>query len=177
MSRMPDTTRHGKTQDGREWRLRAIYVVGLSLSLVAYVACMPLAPFSIANANGAHQGYSSGFSILLTGWLGLMFGWLEWYANPLLWTTWLLLLLRKYVPAQVTSVSAVLLALSFVRRPEIPMGPSGPEAEILSLNAGYWLWVASMAMTLVIVQVAARAPWMPRRAGLGPMDTNTPPAP
>jgi serine/threonine protein kinase len=74
-----------------------------------------------------------------------------WYANPVLWVGWILLLLRKWLWAGLMALGALALGMSVWS----PFSQS-------SYLFGYWLWGASMA---VLAGGGLYGGWMQRRTG------------
>lgn len=85
---------------------------------------------------------------MLVGWLGLFMGYFEWIANPLLLTAWICLWIRKPGYAASFAAGACAIAVAFVFRDKILINEAGHIGKVISLDAGYWLWVASTATTL-----------------------------
>jgi hypothetical protein len=69
--------------------------------------------------------------------------WLIWLANPIYFTASILLLCHKKISVYF-SISATLIALSFSTWKELLVSENGRQAEIASLNSGYFLWLSSM---------------------------------
>jgi hypothetical protein len=96
--------------------------------------------------------YSSSISYLLSGGIAFFGGGLLeqiiWFANPLSLIA-IIMLQRNDRKAIVLSCIALLLAISFSFWTEILGSESGSQAKILSLELGYFLWVASI-ITLTI---------------------------
>lgn len=88
------------------------------------------------------QGASAvtGWRLLLRGSSGLSGGYVEWLANPLLLASWIAALRGWRALWLAASLAAGLLMLVFLFRQQIHR-----------LGPGYWLWLASAA-----VSVAAR---------------------
>jgi hypothetical protein len=126
-------------------------------SFVAFAGSMMPAPFSTA-ARGATdaEGYASGLLLLLFGWIGVIDGTFEWFANPLLGLAWLLTLLGRHRDGAGFGACALGLALSFAWRDRVMVDEAGHRDFVASLNAGYWLWVLSMLLTVVAALVAWR---------------------
>lgn len=89
-----------------------------------------------------HEHSVLGFKCLLFGWLMI-----PWYANVLVWVAAVGIALRRPTLAVASAALALLLALS-------TFGFLG--TEIRSLLVGFFLWLASIGMTLVAAGVAAR---------------------
>jgi hypothetical protein len=70
-----------------------------------------------------------------------------WYANPALWLSWMFFKKRS-TKALLTSCIALAIALSFLLFTQIADNQAGVQSTITGYQAGYWLWVASMCVTL-----------------------------
>ncbi len=94
----------------------------------------------------------SSIGLFSIGWLGLFAGYLEWFANPLLIYSWMSALRRRYPRSAATAALAVIVILSFMRRTEVVWwGDNGEEhAAIEHYALGYWLWLSSAALMLVV---------------------------
>jgi hypothetical protein len=95
---------------------------------------------------------SCGDSIMafLLGWFAMISGGagICWIANPLLFAAWISL--KKNLKASMfLSMLAALMSLSFLLFDSIIDNENGQKKEIISCEAGYWLWVTSAAVMLV----------------------------
>jgi len=91
-------------------------------------------------------------SSFLIGFVCLLFGWgihLSWYANPLLFISAFLLLLGKPQSASVTSVMALLLAVTAFTIREIERNEAGTMAPVTGYGSGIYLWIGCIATLLV----------------------------
>jgi hypothetical protein len=52
--------------------------------------------------------------LLATGWLGVLIGYFEWIANPLIFYSWICARRKRILPALLASIAAVGLILSFL---------------------------------------------------------------
>ncbi len=119
----------------------------LVISMLLYVASLPMSCYS---AQGQF-GFTSGWELLLFGWLDLITSVPIWLANPAILLAWLMFALRKTRLASVLATLAFCLSLTFLFFTESPM-PSfeaPPVGRITGYGPGYCLWVASMG-TMVI---------------------------
>lgn len=92
----------------------------------------------VANDKPQASGYA-----LMAGWLA---GILAWWANPLLFLSWFLLLRNKGA-AWFFALAALLLMLSFLNVRTTVTGEDGRASAITALAWGYWAWVASAVTT------------------------------
>ena len=90
------------------------------------------------------QHCADSIAALLAGGLGFFFSWagLTWLANPLLIASWITINKRSQL-SLIFSLSATLLALSFLLFKGIMDNENGDLNDIISYQPGYWLWVAS----------------------------------
>jgi hypothetical protein len=108
------------------------------LSLVAFVACLFLPGFYV----GDTQRENLGLSLLLTGWLGVLYGYLAWLANPIFLIAFFC---RNTNPrkAAVLSVIGFAIALEFLIHKRIVSDEGGGTAQITGVGWGYVLWLTS----------------------------------
>jgi hypothetical protein len=85
---------------------------------------------------------------LVFGWLGLVAypTNLIWLANPLLFASWLAILQRLRLRAVACSVAAFGLGGAFLLASKVMASESGYPSAVTGYKAGYWLWLASMAI-------------------------------
>jgi hypothetical protein len=119
------------------------------------------------------------------GAMALAYGWLEalyarrevgvlvafaWFANPLLFATWLLVQRRAWRRALATGVLTLLLALGCLFGTHIVVSGSGAPQPMPALGLGYWLWIASGAVALA----GALAGWLGAPAAAAATSAPTP---
>jgi hypothetical protein len=88
--------------------------------------------------------------IVLFGAMGFFLSWggLAWLANPLLLASWITN--NKYPKTSfVTSLLASVFALSFLLFSKVMDNEEGDLRQIVSYQAGYWLWVWSSLIMLI----------------------------
>lgn len=105
-------------------------------------------PFGAYSTTLHGESAANGFGLLLVGWLGLPIGYFEWIANPLLLTAWICLWIRRPGYAASFAAAACAIAVAFMLRDKVLINEAGDIRRIISLDTGYWLWVASTATTL-----------------------------
>jgi predicted Ser/Thr protein kinase len=135
------------------WKLLALVgvVYGVSFFLPAY-------HFSVSWDHGPNdRGYATGREFNY-GWQCFRTAWITqyacWYANPAFWIACILLFLRKWLWAGMGALAAVILGMSVY----------DPFSQSLYL-AGFWIWVASMA---IFAGGSFVGWWMHRRRGSFP---------
>lgn len=84
-----------------------------------------------------------GWSLLMTGWLGIIYGYITWLANPLVFVGWIVLLKKDFELALLLSIGAVLIMLSFLFYKSIITSEYPAYSRIVGYGIGYWLWVSS----------------------------------
>ncbi|MEM9752382.1 MAG: hypothetical protein AAF916_03260 [Planctomycetota bacterium] len=95
-------------------------------------------------------------------WLPIaIFGYPAAWANLLLFTWAPLFSSRQFgrnLLAVAVSLIAVILALGFLRRSQMPLDTGAMDVDILRLGLGYYFWVSSMAIALAgaLVLIATR---------------------
>jgi len=75
--------------------------------------------------------------------------WLVWLANPLYWFALSCLYQSKAYAALLSSFISLAIAASFTQWQEILVSENGRTAPIASLAAGYYCWLASIAILFV----------------------------
>ena len=93
---------------------------------------------------------SDSIMVFILGWAALLKGGagISWIANPLLLAAWIKL--KKNLKASMfLSMFGVLMSLSFLLFDSIIDNENGQNKEIISYQAGYWLWVSSAVVMLV----------------------------
>ena len=119
----------------------------LGLSILAFLGAMPLTALTQLNAE---EPVVSSHLLLMVGWMGVMLGYVEWLANPLLLWSWIASYFNRPRASGLAALCAFGLALMFLRRHDLPKGDqSGGTMAILSLGPGYWLWLASALIMVV----------------------------
>ncbi|ALN64567.1 putative membrane protein [Lysobacter antibioticus] len=120
----------------------------LGLSLLAFIVCLVLPAYTVGSASSEmHSGLS--YEKLLMGFLGPLIGVFEWYANPALLLSWLLLWKKHFIAGAIFAAVALVTGGAFLFRHEIIINEAGHSGTILSKDVGYWLWIASMAIALI----------------------------
>jgi hypothetical protein len=130
----------------------------LIISVVLYAISLTQPCFCTANGCG---GNWQGASIVGLGAIGgiMSFAGLTWYANPVLWVTWMFM--KKRSPkALAASMVATAIALSFLLFTNIADKRAGTVADITAYQVGYWCWVASMLVMAIGSFILY--PWMKR---------------
>lgn len=90
---------------------------------------------------GITQEAVPSLGLLLSGWLGILFGHFSWFANPLCIISWIL---KRSEPqlACFLSLLALAFSLSFLLYSELPDGHYGET--ITAYGIGYFFWVMSI---------------------------------
>ena len=134
-----------------------------ALSVAAYVAAMPLVAFYQARLDDEAQ---RSFMLLLVGPMGVLVGYLEWLANPLIWYSWRMAKKGRWRTCAISSLIAVGLVASFLLRDhmEWPLYERDPRPRITGHGLGFWLWLVSALSMLA----AAGTRYMGRRVKAGP---------
>jgi hypothetical protein len=97
------------------------------------------------------RAYSNSRVLFFCGWMGFFAGSVDsflWLANPLFFAS-VVLLLRRRKGSVYLAGGAFVLALAFAFMPSIMTGKSGERTRVTSLQAGYFLWLAGMAVLLI----------------------------
>lgn len=109
-----------------------------------YLACLTQNAFYLSQSNPT--AWSLGFGLLVFGWMGDI----SWFANPILFLSWGCIARKKYKMAQVSSLIALLFGLSFLTTKSLLTSTQPSYAMIESYGIGYWLWLMSMGITLIV---------------------------
>jgi hypothetical protein len=125
----------------------ALRLTLLGLSILAFIAALPLTALTQANSE---EPIVSSRQLFMVGWMGVMFGYVEWLANPLLLWSWIASYFNRPRASGLAALCAFGLTLMFLRRHYLHSGhQSGGTTAILSLGPGYWLWLVSAFIMLV----------------------------
>jgi hypothetical protein len=113
------------------------------LSIFLYLLSLTQDAFYIDQPDYAAWA-SSGWLVLI-GWIGALMGGgaaLTWFANPLLFFSWVILPANKMLAIVASSVAAV-LAASFLLFEKVITSEAPTYSLITHRGAGYWLWLCS----------------------------------
>lgn len=122
----------------------------LGLSIMAFIGAMPLTALTQVNPE---EPIVSSHELFMVGWMGVIVGYVEWLANPLLLWSWIASYFNRPRISGLAALCALGLALMFLLRHDLPSShQSGGTLVILSRGPGYWLWVVS-----VLIMVTANA--------------------
>jgi hypothetical protein len=131
------------------WRVRVKWLNrATAVSVVIFLVAMTQAAFY---QNRPAEPVTHAVLLLATGWMGVLIGYLEWIANPLILYSWTSALRKRVVPALLASTSAAGLILSFLLRKKMdwPGMETDTNPDIQGYAAGYWLWLVS-ALVMVV---------------------------
>lgn len=117
------------------------------LAAILFFCSLLLPAFTIGDAG------TIGLGALIYGWVGIgrSFGW-SWLANPFFILTLVLFLNGKSITRRIaifTAAAAFLFSLSFLLVGKIPGEKTEPFVGIVRREAGYWIWLYSMAALLI----------------------------
>lgn len=118
----------------------------LFLSLLAFVVCLPLPAFTMTGNGYTYSNPS--YEKLISGWLGPVIGVWEWYANPTLLFSWLLLRKKYFAFGAISATASLLVASAFLFRHTMIINEAGHSGTIVSKDIGYWLWILSIVIAL-----------------------------
>jgi hypothetical protein len=120
---------------------------GTVISMVLFAAALTQTAFY----QHARDPDPSSIGLFSIGWLGLLAGYFEWFANPLLVYSWMCALRQRYSRSAASAALALLVIVSFLRRTEVVwLWDNGEEhAAIEHYASGYWLWLASAALMFI----------------------------
>jgi len=120
----------------------------LLLGILLFLAAMPMDAFCVPGSCSEWPGYA----LLFMGWLDLYAhpraGYV-WLANPALMTAWWMMRKERKGVAVALGFAALALSASFLRVPEVMVDELRPPQPVIGVAVGYWLWLASCAVTFV----------------------------
>ncbi|KGT08473.1 hypothetical protein CMU71_00615 [Elizabethkingia anophelis] len=109
----------------------------LTISIALFVASLTQTAVNMGS------DYMLSIACLLLGWAEVFEGGIAWLANPLLFISWLLLIIKQPKISVPLSLIAFFLSLSYLSVSTITVNEGGGKAEITSYDLGYYLWLAS----------------------------------
>lgn len=128
-------------------KLNKIKTYVLLISLTVFIVSLTQTALTYNDFDG--QKMHSSISLLFMGGLAILGGglleWFIWLANPL-YILALIFFFKSNKTSKKFSITATILALSFITWKEILAAENGRTATIESLNLGYWLWVLSLTI-------------------------------
>ena len=127
----------------------------LLLSLVVYAAALAQEEAFCVDGQCANW---PGYAILLFGALALGDNPanMAWLANPLLLAAWIAAWMGRRGPAFIVGFAALVLAVSFSFAKTVIANEAGIASSVTGLRLGYWLWLASMAVSCAAAALAGR---------------------
>ncbi len=147
------------SQRGEQMNLIKILSL-IKISIVVCVICLSILFLIISLFlpvfNTADGGIFDGLSVMIIGWMGIMFANLGlraigWYANPLLLIVWLGLALSKFrvggLFALILSIGIALCSFLMVHR-TVEVNEAGGTSEIVSIGTGFYVWLASFVICI-----------------------------
>lgn len=120
------------------------YLTMPTASLFLFLISLTLDAFYVGET---HKPFSS-FSLLLSGWLGLIAGYIAWLANPLYFFAYVKINAQPKKSFAYGS-AAFLLSLTFLFKKNMVMNENGSESPIFGYGWGYYLWVLSIGMLAI----------------------------
>lgn len=120
----------------------------LFAAILLFLAAMPMDAFCTPASCSEWPAYA----LLFMGWLDLYAfpraGYV-WLANPALLTAWWCMRTDRKAVAFSLALTALVLAASFLWVPEVLVEEQRPPQPVVGMALGYWLWLASCAVTFV----------------------------
>ncbi|WP_073553053.1 hypothetical protein [Elizabethkingia meningoseptica] len=120
--------------------MKAVKII-LIISIGLFV--LSLTQTAVFMNKGGDDNYMLSIACLLLGWAEVFEGGIAWLANPLLFISWILFLIKQTRITAFISLAALLLSLSYLSASTITIDEGGNKADIISYGAGYYLWVLS----------------------------------
>lgn len=130
----------------------------LSASGLLFLVSLALPALQFTTTSG--RDTMPGLAVLIFGGFDVFDGVVGWLANPLLALAWLMLALRKRVPAALLSVASLGFAISSVQlfTTGVMKDEGGARHPLEAFGSGYYLWCAAIAATLVGALVSKEKP-------------------
>ena len=120
----------------------------LLVAVLLFLAAMPMESFCTPGSCSEWRSYA----LLFMGWLDLYAhpraGYV-WLANPALLTAWWALRKERKNVAMALGFAALVLSASFLGVPEVLVDEQRPPQPVVGYQLGYWLWLASCAVTFI----------------------------
>lgn len=127
---------------------RRLEILSVGMSVLLFIACLPLSAYTLEGSGGATTVRS--YEVLLSGAFGPFIGVWEWYANPLLFLSWIFVATKYYAHALALAGLSLLVALAFLFRHSMMSNEAGDFSRIASVDSGYWVWTMSIEATLLV---------------------------
>jgi hypothetical protein len=129
-----------------------MYTILFKSSLVLFAFSLTQDGFYVSGPNP--EAWSLGAALLLLGWMGAFFGVFAWWANPVLFGSWLLIHKKKYKSAFFMGAVALLLSLRFLVHDEIIVSERPTYESITSYGLGYWMWISASVTSMAAAAMA-----------------------
>ena len=136
--------------------MKKIYGI-LMISIILFVASLFFTAVYISN----YQKEMSALDCFLLGWAESDGGFFVWLANPLLFISWITLLIKQVKISTAISLLAACLSLSYLFFGKITVNEAGHQYPIHSYGLGYYLWVASCLTLLIGNIILLKSPEKP----------------
>jgi len=124
----------------------SFYKLGINVFIFFGLVCFSASLFLPIFFTSTEDIY--GFWVLVTGWMGLVFIQLAWYANPLNLLALLLANDRPRIALLISLLAIALASCSFVFY-EIPTGINYEKVFIREFGLGFYLWYASHILIVI----------------------------
>jgi hypothetical protein len=147
--------------DPRSERRTRLGIVALALTAYVAACAMPALRFELLERAGESPQIMSGLEAALLGWQAIFVGNFGWIANPLLFLSLLLILMRRWRIAAACATLGLLFALHSLMLvgERIVADGAGVTHMVLSrMYGGFYLWLTSILIT------AGGSIWWWRRA-------------
>ncbi len=114
-------------------------------SIFLFLICLSQKAYYLS---GNHPPVDSLY-LLLIGVFGLLDGIFAWYANPILFLSYLFFYIKRFNWAIILGAVALLLMASFFLCKTMLVSENGARAAIVGYGLGFWLWIGSSAVAIV----------------------------
>lgn len=114
-------------------------------SILLFLACLTQKAYYL---HGSHAPADSLY-LLVIGAFGLLDGIFAWYANPVLFLSYLFFYIKRFNWSILLGFLALLLMASFFLSKTMIVSDGGTRAPIIAYGLGFWLWMASAVVAIV----------------------------
>lgn len=126
--------------------------IGRSGSIALFLVALFFNCYYVNDANS--KAVTLGWGLLALGWIPVLKGTVAWLANPAVFMAWYTASSVSRGPApMILSGAAFVFAGSFLGVREVLVDESGTRKAVTAYGAGYWLWLASIAVMFVACSV------------------------
>ncbi len=116
-----------------------------AFSIILFFICLTQKAYFLS---GGHGAVDSIFALIF-GILGVLEGIFAWYANPILFLSYLFFYIKSYNWSIFLGFIAFLLMASFFLNKTILVADSAARVSIIGYGLGFWLWLGSSFASII----------------------------